>query len=137
MRSGLEGSERGPAAADDRCRDAAGQEIQDRYQYDPDTNTYSDPNNPDRDVLAGRVHGHEEPSLDQARCGVTKAKLRPLGVRFNAKDAGGGKNLNAPAAPAQTAPKSVNDVQKGQDYNGYTYLGGDKADKNSWKKAGQ
>ena len=56
---------------------------------------------------------------------LTSRKLRPLRVRFDAKDAGAGKNLNAPAAPAQTAPKSVNDVQKGQDYNGYTYLGGE------------
>ena len=120
--------------------DAATQQvkdIQDRYQYDPDTNTYSDPNNPTKVYSPDEFTDMKNAISTKLDAALTKAKLRPLGVRFNAKDAGGGKNLNAPAAPAQTAPKSVNDVQKGQDYNGYTYLGGDKADQKSWKKAGQ
>lgn len=112
-------------------------DLQDKFQYDPDTNTYSDPNSPTRTYTPEEFTDMKNQVATKLDKDLTSKKLRPLRVRFDAKDAGAGKNLNAPAAPAQTAPKSVNDVQKGQDYNGYTYLGGDKADQKSWKKAGQ
>ena len=43
------------------------------------------------------------------------------------------------AAPAltQVAPKSALEVQQGQVYNGYKYLGGDRAKQTSWQKVSQ
>ena len=140
--------------------DAATQQIEalkDKFQYNPDDNTYSDPNNPTKVYTPKELTDMKNAistKLDQA---LAKAKLRPLGVRFDPKSAGSanvqqtftGKDSQGnevsntfyvppgQAAPSQAAPKSVAEVQKGQDYNGYTYLGGNKADKNSWKKAGQ
>jgi hypothetical protein len=71
-------------------------------------------------------------------------KLRPLRVRFDAKDAGAGKGAGQAASPAPSAQTatSIADLQAGQNYKGkdgvlYNYLGGPKTDPKSYKKVAQ
>lgn len=117
------------------------QSLQDRYQYDPDTNTYSDPNSPTRTYTPEEFTDMKNKVATKLDKDLAAKKLRTLGVRFNAKDAGAGKNPNQPAAapqaPAQAAPKSAVEAQQGQVYKGYKYLGGDKTKASSWQKVGQ
>lgn len=110
--------------------------LQDKYEYDPDTNTYSDSEHPNAQPLTPDqftdLKNGISSKLDKD---LAAKKLRPLRVRFDPKDAGAGKNTNPPSA--QSTPKSVNDVGAGQVYNGYKYLGGDKADKKNWQPVSQ
>jgi hypothetical protein len=116
-------------------------DLQDKYQYDPDTNTYSDPNSPNRTYTPEEFTDMKNKVGTKLDKDLAAKKLRTLGVRFNAKDAGAGKNPNQPAAapqaPAQVAPRSAVETQKDQVYKGYKYLGGDKTKASSWQKVGQ
>jgi hypothetical protein len=116
-------------------------DLQDKYQYDPDTNTYSDPNSLDRTYTPEEFTDMKNKVGTKLDKDLAAKKLRTLGVRFNAKDAGAGKNPNQPAAapqaPAQVAPRSAVETQKDQVYKGYKYLGGDKTKASSWQKVGQ
>lgn len=110
-------------------------DLQDKFTYNSDDNTYSDPNDASAKSYTPQQYTDMKNSIStKLDASLSKAKLRTLRVRFDPKDAGAGKGAGQAASPAQTAPKSVTDVQQGQVYNGYKYLGGNKADQKSWQK---
>lgn len=66
------------------------QNLQDQYQYDSDSNTYVDPNNPRKSYTPSQFTDMKNLISSKLDAALTKAKLRPLGVRFNPRDAGSG-----------------------------------------------
>lgn len=119
-------------------------DLQDKYVYDPDTNTYSDPNSPTRTYSPEEYTDMKNSISTKLDASLSKAKLRPLRVRFDAKDAGAGKGAGQAASPAPSAQTatSIADLQAGQNYKGkdgvlYNYLGGPKTDPKSYKKVAQ
>ena len=135
------------------------QELNDKWYYNAAAGRFYDSTkNPDIDpndatVTADQIKGAVTPSeftdmknkiSTKLDADLTRAKLRPLGVRFDVKKTtpGGAQPAaqpgpTAPAAPAQTAPKSAAEAQPGQVYKGFKYVGGDKTQKSTWQQVSQ
>ena len=115
------------------------------FEWDADANNgaggFYDPSTPTKIYSPSEFTAMKNEIATKIDKDLTAKKMRPLGVRFNVKDTTPGAPSAPPpapaATPAQTAPRSAAEVQKGQTYNGYKYLGGDKTQKASWQKVGK
>ena len=79
------------------------QAIQDKYQYDPDTNRYFDPNEPTKLLSPEEFTDLKNGISAKLDAALTRVKMKPLGVRFNPADAGANKDK---ARAAQPTPAS-------------------------------
>lgn len=78
-------------------------DLQDKFQYDPDTNTYSDPNSPTKTYTPDEYTDMKNQISTKLDKDLTSKKLRPLRVRFDPKDAGAGKSAQPAGAPTPPA----------------------------------
>ena len=120
------------------------QELNDKYDYDPDANRFFEVSNPSHLVSPSEFTDMKNKIATTLDKTLAQKKMPVLGVRFNiatttpSRTTAPAQQPTRPAAaPAQTAPRSAAEVQQGQVYNGNQYLGGDRNNPASWKWVGQ